>query len=66
MSTLALIPARGGSKGLPRKNVLPAGGKPLIAWTIEAALAKLMFLMANVPTAKIESLVQTSISGERA
>ena len=39
MSTLALIPARGGSKGLPRKNVLPAGGKPLIAWTIEAALA---------------------------
>ena len=39
MSTLALIPARGGSKGLHRKNVLPAGGKPLIAWTIEAALA---------------------------
>ncbi len=39
MSTLALIPARGGSKGLPRKNVLPVGGKPLIAWTIEAALA---------------------------
>jgi CMP-N,N'-diacetyllegionaminic acid synthase len=35
---LALIAARGGSKGLPRKNVLQAGGKPLIAWTIEAAL----------------------------
>jgi CMP-N-acetylneuraminic acid synthetase len=34
---LALIPARGGSTGLPRKNVLPLGGKPLIAWTIEAA-----------------------------
>ena len=34
--------------------------------TIEAALAKLMFLMANVSTAKIESLFQTSISGERA
>jgi L-asparaginase len=34
--------------------------------TIEAALAKLMFLMANVPTAKVESLVQASISGERA
>jgi N-acylneuraminate cytidylyltransferase len=34
---LGLIPARGGSKGLPRKNVLNAGGKPLIAWTIEAA-----------------------------
>lgn len=38
MKILALIPARGGSKGLPRKNVLPAGGRPLIAWTIEAAL----------------------------
>ncbi len=34
---LALIPARGGSKGLPGKNIRPAGGKPLIAWTIEAA-----------------------------
>ena len=34
---LALIPARGGSKGLPRKNVLPVGGKSPIAWTIEAA-----------------------------
>jgi CMP-N,N'-diacetyllegionaminic acid synthase len=34
---LALIPARGGSKGLPRKNVLMAGGLPLIAWTIKAA-----------------------------
>lgn len=36
---LALIVARGGSKGLPRKNVLAAGGRPLIAWTIAAAQA---------------------------
>lgn len=36
---LALIPARGQSKGLPRKNIRPLGGKPLIVWTIEAALA---------------------------
>jgi len=36
--TLVIIPARGGSKGLPRKNILPLGGKPLIAHTIEAAL----------------------------
>lgn len=36
---LALITARGGSKGLPRKNLLLAGGKPLVAWTVEAALA---------------------------
>lgn len=36
---LALITARGGSKGLPRKNVLEAGGVPLIGWTIKAARA---------------------------
>ena len=35
---LIVIPARGGSKRLPRKNVLPLAGKPLICWTIEAAL----------------------------
>jgi N-acylneuraminate cytidylyltransferase/CMP-N,N'-diacetyllegionaminic acid synthase len=34
-----VIPARGGSKRLPRKNVLPLAGKPLICWTIETALA---------------------------
>lgn len=38
MSTFALIPARGGSKGIPRKNIKSIAGKPLIAWTIEAAL----------------------------
>ncbi len=36
-STLALIPARGGSKGIPRKNLAPLAGKPLVVWTIEAA-----------------------------
>ena len=36
---LGLIPARGGSKGLPRKNIKLLLGKPLIAWTIEQALA---------------------------
>ena len=36
-TVLAVIPARGGSKGLPRKNILPLVGKPLIAWSIEAA-----------------------------
>ena len=35
---LAIIPARGGSKRLPRKNVLDLAGKPLIAWSIEAGL----------------------------
>lgn len=36
---LALIPARGGSKGVPRKNIRLVNNKPLIAYTIEAALA---------------------------
>lgn len=36
--TVAVIPARGGSKGMPRKNIAELCGKPLIAWTIEAAL----------------------------
>jgi N-acylneuraminate cytidylyltransferase len=34
---LAIIPARGGSKGVPRKNIKDLAGKPLVAWTIEAA-----------------------------
>ena len=37
--TLAIIPARGGSKAVPRKNIRVVGGKPLIAYTIETALA---------------------------
>ena len=36
-TVLAIIPARGGSKGIPRKNIVPVRGKPLIAYTIEAA-----------------------------
>ena len=36
---LAVIPARGGSKGLPGKNILPVQGRPLLAWTADAALA---------------------------
>jgi CMP-N,N'-diacetyllegionaminic acid synthase len=36
---LALVPARGGSKVVPRKNVRVLGGKPLIVWTIKQALA---------------------------
>ena len=39
MGTVAIIPARGGSKGIPGKNIISIGGKPLIAWSIEQALA---------------------------
>lgn len=38
MKILGLIPARGGSKGVPNKNIKPLAGKPLIHYTIEAAL----------------------------
>ena len=39
MSVVAVICARGGSKGIPRKNIRPFAGHPLIEWTIRAALA---------------------------
>ncbi len=39
MRILGLIPARGGSKGIPRKNLALLRGRPLLAWTCEAALA---------------------------
>ncbi len=39
MNIVCVIPVRGGSKGVPRKNLLPVGGKPLVVWTIEQALA---------------------------
>ena len=40
---LAVIPARGGSKRIPRKNIKPFLGKPMIAWTIEATRASACF-----------------------
>jgi len=47
---LGLIPARGGSKVLPRKNIKPLLGKPLIAWTIEQALVSKYFDRVIVST----------------
>ena len=40
---IGIIPARGGSKRIPRKNIMPFAGKPIIAWTIEAALESGLF-----------------------
>lgn len=39
MTSWAIIPARGGSKRIPRKNIKPFNGKPMIAWSIDAAIA---------------------------
>lgn len=43
MNALAIIPARGGSKGIPDKNIRSLGGKPLLAYTAEAARASGIF-----------------------
>ncbi|NJO53467.1 MAG: acylneuraminate cytidylyltransferase family protein [Bacteroidales bacterium] len=51
---IAVIPARGGSKRLPRKNILPFGGRPMIAWTIDAALRSGLFDTVLVSTEDAE------------
>lgn len=50
MRSIAIIPARSGSKGLPDKNIKPLNGKPLLAYSIEAALASGMFDTVHVST----------------
>ncbi len=50
MKLLALIPSRGGSKGIVGKNIIPLAGKPLIAWTIEAVKASRYQLDSFVST----------------
>jgi CMP-N,N'-diacetyllegionaminic acid synthase len=60
MRTLGLVPARGGSKGLPRKNVLPLAGKPLLAWTIEAASgSRLDAVVVTTDDAEIAALARS-------
>lgn len=53
MDIVGLIPARGGSRGIPRKNLALLAGQPLLAWTIDAALGS-------------SSLTQTVVSTEDA
>lgn len=50
MKNLCIIPARGGSKRIPRKNVKPFLGKPMLAYSIEAALATELFDEVMVST----------------
>lgn len=50
MKAIAVIPARGGSKRIPRKNIRDFAGKPAIAWAIDAALATNQFSRVVVST----------------
>ncbi len=54
MDYLALIPARGGSKSIPRKNLLSVAGKELIGWSIEHALASISVNRVVVTTDSAE------------
>ena len=47
---IAVIPARGGSKRIPRKNIRAFSGKPMLAWSIEAARASGLFQYIVVST----------------
>lgn len=59
---LAVIPARGGSKRIPRKNIRSFAGKPMIAWPIEAALQSCCFDQVIVSTddAEIADIARAS------
>lgn len=62
---LAVVPARGGSKRLPRKNVRPLAGKPLIVWTIEAAREAGVFDEVLVSTDDAEIAAVARAAGGR-
>lgn len=61
---LAIIPARGGSKRLPNKNMLPLGGKPLIKWSIDSAL-KSKFIDTVLVTSDSDEILSCSGSDNR-
>lgn len=60
METLALIPARGGSKGIPRKNIVKIHGKPLIAYAIEQAIAS-EFINRIIVSTEDEEIAEISV-----
>ncbi len=59
LKPLFIIPARGGSKGIPKKNIVDLGGKPLIAYSIEAALLTLQSLNEKVALERNRIIVST-------
>ena len=50
MNILSIIPARGGSKGIPLKNIVKINGKPLLYYTIQASLQTLLVTRTVVST----------------
>ncbi|MDA7880821.1 acylneuraminate cytidylyltransferase family protein [Akkermansiaceae bacterium] len=60
MSILALIPARGGSKGLPGKNIMSFCEKPLLAWSIEAAKESLVPISRIVVSSEDEEILNVA------
>lgn len=59
--TLAVITARGGSKGIPRKNLISINGKPLIAYSIEAGL-KSKYITKTIVSSDDQEILDTSIN----
>jgi N-acylneuraminate cytidylyltransferase len=61
MNTIAIIPARGGSKRIPRKNIRLFCGKPMIAWSIEAARTAAIFdaILVSTDDDEIASVAET-------
>lgn len=59
MKVLGVIPARGGSKGIPRKNLVSLGGKPLITWTFDSVkLSKLDRTLVSTDSPEIAQLAK--------
>lgn len=59
MKVLSIIPARGGSKGIPKKNIIDLNGKPLIAYTIEASL-KSKYITKTIVSSDSEEILDIS------
>ncbi len=70
MKFVALIPARGGSKGIPRKNLLKLNNKPLLQWTVEAAkksgeFEKIIVSTDDAEIANVAESLQVEVSYPR-
>lgn len=66
MSIVAIIPARGGSKGIPRKNLVPLAGRPLIGYAIQAARGASCIDRVLVSTDDIEIAEASRVLGAEA